>query len=41
MENEPGIAPFIEIAAAAVSSGRRPDLQAADQALAQAQARYD
>ena len=41
MENEPGVAPFIEIAAAAVASGRRPDLQAADQALAQAQARYD
>ena len=41
MENEPGIAPFVEIAAAAVASGRRPDLQAADQALAQAQARYD
>ena len=40
MENEPGIAPFVEIAAAAVASGRRPDLQAADQALAQAQARY-
>ena len=31
----------MEIAAAAVASGRRPDLQAADQALAQAQARYD
>ena len=41
MENEPEIAPFIEIAAAAVSSGRRPDLKAADEALAQAQARYD
>jgi tetratricopeptide (TPR) repeat protein len=41
MENEPGIAPFVEIAAAAVASGRRPDLQAADQALAQAQSRYD
>ena len=41
MENEPGIAPFVEIAAAAVASGRKPDLQAADQALAQAQARYD
>ena len=41
MENEPGVAPFVEIAAAAVASGRRPDLQAADQALAQAQARYD
>jgi hypothetical protein len=41
MENEPGIAPFVEIAAAAVASGRRPDLQAADQALAQAQGRYD
>jgi uncharacterized caspase-like protein len=41
METEPGIAPFIEIAAAAVSTGRKPDLQAADQALAQAQARYD
>ena len=41
MENEPGIAPFVEIAAAAVASGRKPDLQAADQALAQAQTRYD
>lgn len=41
MENEPEIAPFIEIAAAAVASGRRPDLKAADEALAQAQARYD
>ena len=41
MENEPGIAPFVEIAAAAVASGRKPDLQAADQALAQAQSRYD
>jgi uncharacterized caspase-like protein len=38
---KPGIAPFVEIAAAAVASGRRPDLQAADQALAQAQSRYD
>jgi uncharacterized caspase-like protein len=41
MENEPGITPFVEIAAAAVASGRKPDLQAADQALAQAQTRYD
>lgn len=41
MESEPGIAPFVEIAAAAVASGRRPDLEAADQALAQVQARYD
>jgi uncharacterized caspase-like protein len=41
VENEPGIAPFVEIAAAAVASGRKPDLQAADQALAQAQSRYD
>ena len=41
MENEPEIAPFVEIAAAAVSSGRRPDLAAADEALARAQARYD
>ncbi len=41
MEAEPGIAPFVELAAAAVASGRRPDLAAADQALAQAQARYD
>ena len=40
MENEPEIAPFVEIAAAAVASGRRPDMQAADQALAQAHARY-
>lgn len=40
-ENEPEIAPFVEIAAAAVASGRRPDMRAADQALAQAQARYD
>ena len=40
MENEPEIAPFIEIAAAAVASGRRPDMQAADQAIAQAYARY-
>lgn len=40
MENEPEIAPFVEIAAAAVASGRRPDLQAADQALAQAQERF-
>jgi uncharacterized caspase-like protein len=40
MENEPEVAPFIEIAAAAVASGRRPDMQAADQALAQAYARY-
>ena len=41
MENEPEIAPFVEIAAAAVASGRKPDLKAADEALAQAQARYD
>ncbi|MGE3919130.1 MAG: hypothetical protein AB7F78_25865, partial [Hyphomicrobiaceae bacterium] len=41
METEPGIAPFVEIAAAAVASGRRPDLAAADVALAQAQERYD
>jgi tetratricopeptide (TPR) repeat protein len=41
MENEPGIAPFVEIAAAAVATGRKPDLEAADQALAQAQGRYD
>jgi uncharacterized caspase-like protein len=40
MENEPEIAPFVEIAAAAVASGRRPDMQAADQAIAQAYARY-
>ena len=40
MENEPEIAPFVEIAAAAVASGRRPDMYAADQALAQAHARY-
>jgi uncharacterized caspase-like protein len=40
MENEPEIAPFIEIAAAAVASGRRPDTRAADQALEQAHARY-
>jgi uncharacterized caspase-like protein len=40
MENEPEVAPFVEIAAAAVASGRRPDMQAADQALAQAYARY-
>jgi uncharacterized caspase-like protein len=40
MENEPEIAPFVEIAAAAVASGRRPDMQAADQAIAQAHARY-
>jgi hypothetical protein len=41
VEAEPGVAPFVELAAAAVASGRRPDLAAADQALAQAQARYD
>ena len=29
METEPEIAPFVEIAAAAVASGRRPDLAAA------------
>lgn len=40
-EAEPGVAPFVELAAAAVASGRRPDLAAADQALAEAQARYD
>lgn len=40
MENEPEVAPFVEIAAAAVASGRRPDMSAADQALAQAYARY-
>jgi tetratricopeptide (TPR) repeat protein len=40
-ESEPGIAPFVELAAAAVSSGRRQDMRAADDALAQARARYD
>jgi uncharacterized caspase-like protein/tetratricopeptide (TPR) repeat protein len=40
MENEPEVAPFVEIAAAAVASGRRPDMAAADAALAQAYARY-
>ena len=40
MENEPEVAPFVEIAAAAVASGRRPDMDAAQQALGQARARY-
>ncbi len=40
MENEPEVGPFVEIAAAAVASGRRPDMDAAQQALGQARARY-
>jgi len=41
MESEPEIAPFIELAAAAVASGRRQDTRAAAEALAQARARYN
>lgn len=40
MEDEPEVGPFIEIAAAAVASGRRPDRDAAEKALAQARERY-
>ena len=40
MEEEPEVGPFIEIAAAAVASGRRPDRDAAEKALAQARERY-
>jgi uncharacterized caspase-like protein len=40
MESEPEVGPFIEIAAAAVASGRRPDRDAAEKALAQARARF-
>lgn len=40
MEGEPEVGPFIEIAAAAVASGRRPDRDAAEKALAQGRERF-